>query len=240
MYTLHTTQVLHYTLFYRNCSRIADAMIRVCWPKFQSTCTCKYDVKGNAVQLEVTEITPSGQYLVVQLPSSSTGYDLGSHISTLCGVPVEQQLLFCNNKRIDPYKSLQMQNVVNNPSITFSQRIVRNQRQLLQIMYTYTAAATTFSLAFYHTCGYQHSLHALVKSPAATVLHISQDSLQRFWVFASPTVVNVPVLKTRTVCLQPPLCSTSAMLRLLTALQWLLIVAGDMELNPGPISQGET
>ena len=144
-----------------------------------------------------------------------------------------------------------------------SRRIVRNWPRLLLIMDGYTATAyytvywlfvvllafisadnlpAALTLAFDDACGYQHSLRALVKSPIAAVFDFSQDSLQRFWVFASPTAV--PVLKLCTVCLQR-LCklatspSASSTLRLLAALQWLLIVAGDVELNPGPIPQGE-
>ena len=154
-------------------------MIRVCWPKFLSTYTCKYGAKGNVVQLQVTVIMPSWQHVAAQLP-------------------------------------------------------------LIMDSYNATAALT---LAFDDTCGYEHSLRALVKSPTAAVLHVSQDSLQRFWVFASSIVV--PVYRTCIICLQC-LCklaaspSASSMLRLLTALRWLLIVAGDVELNPGPITQGET
>ena len=72
-------------------------------------------------------------------------------------------------------------------------------------------------------------------------LVLGHDYLQRFWVFASPTVA--PLLRRCMTCLQrmwklaSP--SVSSTLRLLLALGWLLIVAGDVELNPGPVSQGE-
>ena len=113
--------------------------------------------------------------------------------------------------------------------------------QLPLIKDSYSAAAA-LTIAFGDTCGYQHSPRALVKSPTAAVLQVSQGSLQRFWVFASSIVV--PVYRTCIICLQR-LCklaaspSASSMLRLLTALRWLLIVAGDVELNPGPIPAGE-
>ena len=85
------------------------------------------------------------------------------------------------------------------------------------------------------------SLRALVKSRTAAVLQVSQDSLRRFWVFASPTV-SVPVLRTclQRFCKLATSPSASSMLRLLTALRWLLIIAGDVELNPGPTPQSKT
>ena len=145
-----------------------------------------------------------------------------------------------------------------------SRRIVRNSwAKLLLVMDRYTAAIyyslywlilglfaflssdgwiTALSLAFDDTCGYPHDIrHALVESPTATVFHASHDYLQRFWVFASPTVA--PLLRRCMTCLQrmwklaSP--SVSSTLRLLLALGWLLIVAGDVELNPGPVSKGE-
>ena len=54
--------------------------------------------------MQVMVITPSGHYVVSQLPSSATGYDLRC-ICALCGIPVERQQLFCNNKKIDLHKS---------------------------------------------------------------------------------------------------------------------------------------
>jgi len=68
-------------------------------------------------------ITPSGHYVVSQLPSSATGYDLGRRICALCGIPVERQQLFCNNKKIDLHKSLQMQGVVNDSNIILNLRL---------------------------------------------------------------------------------------------------------------------
>ena len=139
-----------------------------------------------------------------------------------------------------------------------SRRIVRKWPKLLLIVDDYRATvcyalywvfvvllafmsaegfSAALSLVFDDTCGYQRSLFALVQSPTSTVLQFSQDSLQRFWVSANPTVA--PALRTCQVFLQR-LCklaaspSASSMMRLLVALHWLLIVAGDVELNPGP------
>ena len=98
------------------------------------------------------------------------------------------------------------------------------------------------SLADDDTCGYPHDIrHALVESLTAAVFHVGHDNLQRFWLFASPTVA--PLLRSCMIHLQRlwKLASPSvfSMLRLLHALKWLLIVAGDVELNPGPVLQGE-
>ena len=138
-----------------------------------------------------------------------------------------------------------------------SRRIVRNWAKLMDC---YTAAIyyalywlivglfafmssdgwiIALSVVFDDACGYPHHIRrALVESPTATVFRISHDYLQRFWVFASPTVA--PLLRSCMIRLQR-LASTSvsSMLRLLLALNWLLIVAGDVELNPGPVPQGE-
>ena len=144
-----------------------------------------------------------------------------------------------------------------------SRRIVRNWAKLLLVMDSYTAVIyyalywlfaglfafmssdgwiIALSLVFDDTCGYPHDIRrALVESPTATVFRVSRDYLQRFWVFASPTVA--PVFRSCMIRLQrlwklaSP--SVSSMLRLLLALNWLLIVAGDVELNPGPVPQGE-
>ena len=144
-----------------------------------------------------------------------------------------------------------------------SRRIVRNWAKLLLVMDSYTAAVyyslywiivglfafmssdgwiIALSVAFDDACGYPHDIRrALVESPTATVLQVSHDYLQRFWVFASPTVA--PLLRSSMIRLQrlwklaSP--SVSSMLRLLLALNWLLIVAGDVELNPGPVPPGE-
>ena len=85
------------------------------------------------------------------------------------------------------------------------------------------------------------SLRAVVQSRTAAVLQVSQDSLQRFCVFARP-IVSVPVLRTclQRFCKLATSPSASSMLRLLTALRWLLIIAGDVELNPGPTPQSKT
>ena len=144
-----------------------------------------------------------------------------------------------------------------------SRRIVRNWAKLLLVMDSYTAVIfyalywliaglfafmssdgwiIALSVVFDDACGYPHDIRrALVESPTATVFHVSREYLQRFWVFASPTVA--PLLRSCMIRLQrlwklaSP--SVSSMLRLLLALNWLLIVAGDVELNPGPVSQGE-
>ena len=98
------------------------------------------------------------------------------------------------------------------------------------------------SSGFDDICDYQHDIRrALVEAPTAAVRHVSHDYQQRFWVFASPTAAPEP--RSSTVYLQrlwnlasPSVCS---MQRLLRALGWLLIVAGDVELNPGPLPPGE-
>ena len=142
-----------------------------------------------------------------------------------------------------------------------SRRIVRNScAKLLLVMDRYTAVIysslywlilglfaflssdgwiTALSLAFDDICGYPHEIRqVLVESPTATVFHVSHDYLQRFRVFTNPTLA--PLLGR---CLQrmwklaSP--SVSSTLRLLLALGWLLIVAGDVELNPGPVPRGE-
>ena len=140
-----------------------------------------------------------------------------------------------------------------------SRRIVRNWPKLLLILDNYTVAMyysvywlivvlfalmaedglfVALSLAFDNNCGYPQDLCMLVKSPTAAVFQASHDSLQRFWVSADPTVA--PVLRTCTCTVHLyrswKLASPSAasMLRLLLALNWLLIVAGDVEQNPGP------
>ena len=143
-----------------------------------------------------------------------------------------------------------------------SRRIVRNWPKLLLILDNYTAAIyysvywiivvlfalmsqdglfVALSLAFDSNSGYPQDLCMLVKSPTATVFQVGNDSLERFRMFVEPIVD--PVLRTCTVHLRRTwkLASPSAasMLRILLALNWLLIVAGDVELNPGPLPPGE-
>ena len=139
-----------------------------------------------------------------------------------------------------------------------SRRIVRNWPKLLLILDNYTAAIyysaywlivvlfallsedglfVALSFAFDNNCVYPD----LYMLPTATVFQVGHDSLQRFWVFVDPTVS--PVLRTCTIHLRrsklASTTTTAPMLRLLLALNWLLIVAGDVELNPGPVPSGE-
>ena len=82
---------------------------------------------------------------------------------------------------------------------------------------------------------------ALIAAPTILVRHASRDNLPQLCVLASPTAA--PELRSSVVYLQrlwkleSP--SVSSILRLLRALGWLLIVAGDVELNPGPVPPGE-
>ena len=126
-----------------------------------------------------------------------------------CGIPFAQQKPLCVTVLFEPHKCLLIKIVV--PT---SRRIVHISSKL-----------SVFA----------DSLRTLVKSRTAAVLQVSQDSLQRFCVFARPTV-SVPVLRTclQRFCKLATSPSASSMLRLLTALRWLLIIAGDVELNPGP------
>ena len=140
------------------------------------------------------------------------------------GKSFAQQRRLCVTVLFEPHKCLQIKIVV-----PMSHRIVRISSKLAV---------------------FADSIRVLVKSRTAAVLQVSQDSLRRFRVFASSTgSFPVPgtclqVLRTFTFCLQH-FCKLStspsafSMLRLLTALQWLLIIAGDVELNPGPISQSK-
>ena len=110
---------------------------------------------------------------------------------------------------------------------------------LIVRLFAFMSSDGWMSLAVDNICGYPYDIRrALVEAPTATVRHVSHDYQQRFWMLASPTAA--PELRGCTVHLQQlPSPSVSSMLRLLTALRWLLIVAGDVELNPGPVSQGE-
>ena len=131
------------------------------------------------------------------------------------GIPFAQRKPLCITVLFEPHKCLLIKIVV--PA---NRRIVRILSQLSVLA---------------------DSLRALVKSRTAAVLQVSLDSLQRFWAFARPTV-SVPVLRTclQRFCKLATSPSASSMLRLLTALRWLLIIAGDVELNPGPTPQSKT
>ena len=132
-----------------------------------------------------------------------------------CGIPFAQRKPLCITLQFEPHKCLLIKIVV--PA---SRRIVRILLKLAV---------------------FADSLRAGVKSRTAAVLQVSQDSLQHFWVFVSSTV-SVPVLRTclQRFCKLATSPSASSMLRLLTALRWLLIIAGDVELNPGPTPQCKT
>ena len=92
------------------------------------------------------------------------------------------------------------------------------------------------SLAFDNNCGYSDTLSTLVKSPT-----MIRDSLQCLWVPtkspATPILRKCTIQLHRLLTLASP--SSAPMLRLLRALKWLLIVAGDVELNPGPLPAGK-
>ena len=83
---------------------------------------------------------------------------------------------------------------------------------------------------------------ALIVAPTILVRHASHDNLPQLCALASPTAApelrNSIVYLQRLWKLESP--SVSSILRLLRALGWLLIVAGDVELNPGPVTPGET
>ena len=130
------------------------------------------------------------------------------------GIPFAQRKPLCVTVLFEPHKCLLIKIVV--PT---GQRIVRILSKL-----------SVFA----------DSLRAVVKSRTAAVLQVSQDSLQHFWVFARPTA-SFPVPETclQRFCKLATSPSASSMLRLLTALRWLLIIAGDVELNPGPTPQSE-
>ena len=81
------------------------------------------------------------------------------------------------------------------------------------------------------------SLHAdnfSALSTSAAMIPASRDSLQCLWVSTKPFVIQLRHLMT----LGSP-SNTAPTLRLLLALNWLLIVAGDVELNPGPLPSGK-
>ena len=143
-----------------------------------------------------------------------------------------------------------------------SRRIVRGWSKVLPIIDNYSAAIyyfvywlivvmyvflsedglfVTLSLAFDKNFGYSDIVSTFIKSPAsAAMVRAGRDSLKclrvstkpffsqtctvqwphNLWTFASPS-------------------TTAPMLRLLLALNWLLIVAGDVELNPGPLPMSE-
>ena len=145
-----------------------------------------------------------------------------------------------------------------------SRRIVRGWSKLLLISDNYSTAVyysvywliavlfvlmsedglfVALSLAFDNNCGYSDTLSMLVKSPtSAATIQAGRDSLECLWVSTKPSVT--PILQTCTLqwhrlCTSASPSSTAPMLRLLLALNWLLIVAGDVELNPGPLPTSE-
>ena len=145
-----------------------------------------------------------------------------------------------------------------------SRRIVRGWSKLLLIIDHYSTAIHYFvywliavlfalmsedglffaiSLACDNNCGYSDTLSMLVKSPtSAATIQAGRDSLECLWVSTKPSVT--PILQTCTLqwhrlCTLASPSSTAPMLRLLLALNWLLIVAGDVELNPGPLPTSE-
>ena len=143
-----------------------------------------------------------------------------------------------------------------------SRRIVRGWSKLLLILDSYSTAIyysiywlilvlfvlmsgdglfVALSLAFDRNCGYSDNLNALVKSPTSTaMIQAGRDSLRCLWVSTKPslTILRICAIQLhRLWTLASP--STAPMLRLLRALKWLLIVAGDVELNPGPLTAGE-
>ena len=93
----------------------------------------------------------------------------------------------------------------------------------IAVLFAFVSGSVASALGFNVDCRYSQSLCTAVKSPGK----VCHDSTVR-----SCAVDLCRLLKSAT----PSLVS---MLRLLSALRWLLIVAGDVELNPGPVSQGE-
>ena len=110
-----TVNFLH---FQRN--GVADVRNRGC---LKSQPSNKNSAKVDSKALQVIVQTPSGKYVVLQFCCTSTGYDLGSHISAACGVAVKHQMLFCNNKQTDLHKSLQIQDVVSDSTITMNLKL---------------------------------------------------------------------------------------------------------------------
>ena len=111
-------------LLYRN---------RTCWNTFQPTHMNRADCEA----LHVIVQTPSGKFVVLHLPSASTGYDLGNHITAASGVALQHQLLFCNNRRIDLQKSLQMQGVINGSTIIMNLKLNGGAGKQLSEMHSY-------------------------------------------------------------------------------------------------------
>ena len=95
-------------------------------------------------------------------------------------------------------------------------------------------------LVFDHNCGYSDNLSTLANS--AATFQAGRDSLQYLRVSTEPFVNSKLQICTiwlnRLWTFAGP-WTTVSMLRLLLALNWLLIVAGDVELNPGPSTAGE-
>ena len=140
-----------------------------------------------------------------------------------------------------------------------SRRIVRGWSKLLLILDNYRAAiwysvywTIVVLFAFMSEDGlfialsdnnYAYLDDLLKSSASAATIRAGRDSLQCLWVSTKPPVL--PKLQTCKIQLHR-LCqmlaspsTTAPMLRLLLALNWLLIVAGDVELNPGPLPKGE-
>ena len=104
---------------------------------------------------------------------------------------------------------------------------------IIAVLFAFVSEGVASALGFNADC---QSLCTSVKSPGK----VCQDSLQHLRMITSTfaaTVRSCAVDLYRLVKSTSP--SLASMLRLLIALHWLLIVAGDVELNPGPVSQGE-
>ena len=142
-----------------------------------------------------------------------------------------------------------------------SRRIVRGWSKVLPIIDDYSTAIyfsvfwlivalyafmsedglfVTLSLAFDKNCSYSDILNTFVKSPASAAM--VQPCCNSLWVSTKPSFS--PILQTYTIQWHrlwtfASLSTTVPMLRLLLALNWLLIIAGDVELNPGPLPTSE-
>ena len=107
----------------------------------------------------------------------------------------------------------------------------------IAVLFAFVSGSVASALGYNVDCRYSQSLCTSVKSPGK----VCHDSLQRFRLdtdssFAT-TVRSCAVDLCRLLKLANP--SLASMLRLLSALRWLLIVAEDVELNPGPVPPGE-